>query len=157
MLVFVVVLRHHSCVGLLLASLLWILQVTFAAMKESPQGWSFHVSSRSGSSDCTFPPVTARSLSHHLSSHLIPHSLHHPQKRSGLQGTSTEHGITSYNKTMYILLYHICIRQPSRSKRVPKGGKRVSNFTCFHCWEFHKITKLLNHNIYAEDYRRLLV
>lgn len=47
------------------------------------------------------------------------------KKKAGLPWISTKHGITSYNKTRYIPSYQYWVRQPSKTKRVPRGGNSI--------------------------------
>lgn len=42
-----------------------------------------------------------------------------PQRRAGLPGTSTKHGVTSYNMTKHILWHQGWTRQPSRKRSAP--------------------------------------
>jgi hypothetical protein len=64
-------------------------------------------------------PPTSTSLLPHI--HCSSVSL---QKRAGLPGISTEHGIPRCNKTRH-KLSHEGWRQPCRRKRVPGAGTRV--------------------------------
>ena len=73
------------------------------------------------------------------------------QKRAGLPGISTEHGITGYNNTRHNPSYQVWTKQINRRKGVPRAGKRVRDSPCSHCQKSPKSTKLYIHNMNAED------
>ena len=60
------------------------------------------------------------------------------------------HSLTSY-KTRHMPLHQGWTRQLSRRERVPHVGKEVRDSLCSHCYDPHRNTKLLCHNIYSED------
>lgn len=66
----------------------------------------------------------------------LPSPLSHPsppntcQKKAGLPGMSTRHGLTSYSKIRHIAPHQGWTRQSSRRKRVLHAGKRVRNSPC---------------------------
>lgn len=74
-----------------------------------------------------------------------------PSEKIGPSGISTEHGISSYNKSKHILSYQGWIRQPSGRKGAPSAGKIFRDTLHSLFWESHKKTKLYNNNIHAKD------
>lgn len=91
----------------------------------------------------------------HLPSHL--HSTHHfvsspdslflffpSEKEPGLPGILINHSTSSCNKTSHKPSYQGSIRQPMRSKKVPKSRQKSQRYPYSHCLESHKNTELHN-------------
>lgn len=66
------------------------------------------------------------------------------QKKAGLAGMLTKHGIVSYSKSMHKLLYQDRISPPIRNKRVLSTGKRgIGSFT--------PLSQTHNYSLNAQD------
>ncbi|KAM7331012.1 hypothetical protein ACRRTK_010201 [Alexandromys fortis] len=70
------------------------------------------------------PPRDSSCLPTSLLAQIHSYSICH-QKRANLQERTSKNGKTKYNTTSPKSSHRSWMRQPSRKKRVPRGGKRV--------------------------------